>query len=128
MDEADACKSWLRPLSLKTPPDIYVIALEEMVDLNMINIVVSGSASDEKAAHWTLMMKNILNAKNDEGHEGYSLIIEKHMVGLYCAVFVRDGLIRYTNDIRYAFVPTGAMVGLGNKGKTNMPVTALTVF
>ena len=118
-ESAATFKSWLRP-SLDLPlADIYVIALEEIVDLNVINTVVSSSSSDEKANQWMLSIKNALNVKSDDGpnNEGYSMVIEKHMVGLLCGVFVRDNLLNYVSDMRFSLVATGAMVGLGNKGK-----------
>lgn len=117
-ESAATFKSWLRP-SLDLPlADIYVIALEEIVDLNVINTVVSSSSSDEKANQWMLSIKNALNVKSDDGpnNEGYSMVIEKHMVGLLCGVFVRDNLLNYVSDMRFSLVATGAMVGLGNKG------------
>lgn len=106
---------WLLPTA-----DLYVIGLQEMVKLDITSVVLSSSSSDYHAANWTVMFGKALNAKNADGsgskRENYSLLIEKHMVGIYCCVFVRDALLANVSDVRFSKVYTGGFGLLGNKG------------
>ena len=44
--------SWLLPQSAKNAADIYAVGFQEIVDLNVNNVVIDGSKSDEKSAYW----------------------------------------------------------------------------
>ena len=72
----DLCVQDLMPLLMPPEdnpklPDMYIIGLQEMVDLNVVNVLVTGGASLEKASVWALMLKNTLhrmtNMKDKQG-------------------------------------------------------------
>lgn len=83
-----------------------------MVDLNVMNVVINASTSDEMSAVWIQKLSSVLNSTGIE----YKLVIEKHLVGLECAVFSRASLISNINDVRFSIVYTGGYGVTGNKG------------
>jgi hypothetical protein len=105
-------KEWLLP----TQADIYVIGLQEVVELNMTTVVLSSSSSDKQASCWTVLLEKALNDGSGSHNEGFSLVIEKHMVGICCFVFVRQKLLANVSDVRFSKVCTGPFGLLGNKG------------
>lgn len=101
---------WL--LQDMSPADIYAVALQEIVDLNVVNVVLAGSASDEMSGLWTTKIESTLNSTGVE----YSLLIERHAVGLVGAVFVKKALLEHIRDVRSSVVYTGGYGTTGNKG------------
>ena len=102
---------WL--LSGSSPPaDIYAIGLQEIVDLNVINVVINSNASDEKSSYWHNQVFRVLQNTGVE----YSLLAEKHMVGLQLMIFTRLSLKASIGDVRSAHVYTGGYGVTGNKG------------
>lgn len=98
----------------ETPPaDLFVIGLQEIVDLNVVNVMLAGSTSDETAAAWLRKITEALNALN-AGE--YKLIVERHMVGLQAVAFVKASLAPQVHDIRSLLVATGGYGTTGNKG------------
>jgi inositol polyphosphate 5-phosphatase INPP5B/F len=104
--------SWL---SLPETPlaDIYGISLQEMVDLNVMNVVLIGSQSEDSTNNWT---QKILDTLNKLSGDQYTFICQKHMVGLYGGIFVKKSLSRFISDVRAASVYTGGYGTTGNKG------------
>lgn len=103
-------------LSLRGNPyaDIYAISLQEMVDLNMMNVVLVSSTSDEMSVLWTQKILDTLN--NMTGGDNYVLIGERHMVGLLGAVFAKRSVAGFITDFRSTVVYTGGYGTTGNKG------------
>jgi phosphatidylinositol-bisphosphatase len=104
-------KEWLlRPDH--PPADIYCVSLQEMVDLNVMNVVVNGSVSEEVGQMWVDRLLKVMNSTGIE----YKLVIEKHLVGLECAIFSRVSLLTNVSDVRWSIVYTGGYGVTGNKG------------
>jgi phosphatidylinositol-bisphosphatase len=109
----DTCDlgKWL--LSSTSPPaDIYAIGLQEIVDLNVMNVVINSTASDDKSTYWHNQVLRVLHSTGVE----YGLLTEKHMVGLQLMVFTRLSLRPSIGDVRSAHVYTGGYGVTGNKG------------
>lgn len=103
-------------LSLRGAPyaDIYVISLQEMVDLNMINVVLVTSTSDDMSIFWIQKILDTLN--NMTGGDNYKFIAERHFVGLMGMVFAKKSLAAHITDVRSTVVYTGGFGTTGNKG------------
>ena len=88
-------KDWLFPESAEYPSaDVYVIGMQEIVDLNMMNVVVNNKNSDENASYWVARVSEAL------GHAGstYALAAERHMVGITLMIFVRKSLVSHISS------------------------------
>lgn len=112
-------KEWLWPRASSEPrADVYVIGLQEMVKLNLVNTVLSSSASNAQAKKWIQLLQVALSYQRGDAldSEGYSLIIESHMVGLFACVFVRNSLCGHCSDVRFRLTRTGCYGLTGNKG------------
>jgi len=94
------------------PADIYVIGLQEMVDLNVMNIVINRSSSDDMALFWIMQLLEAFKARG----LNYSPLLEKHMVGLFLVVFCKTDLVNSISDVRSSAVCTGGYGVTGNKG------------
>jgi hypothetical protein len=105
--------SWL---SLQGAPyaDLYVISLQEMVDLNMINVVLMTSTSDDMAVIWSQKILDTLN--NMTGGDNYRIVAERHLVGLMGMAFAKKTTMPYITDVRSTVVYTGGYGTTGNKG------------
>ncbi len=102
---------WL--LRKDTPPaDVYVVSLQEVVDLNVMNVVINSSSSDEMSELWCNRIETLLNSTGID----YQVVIEKHMIGLVCMVFSRASLFNSLSDLRFSTVYTGSYGVTGNKG------------
>ena len=85
----------------KPTADIYVVGLEEMVDLTATTVVLEAQ-SQKRAGIWLEMISNALNksAKTDVGVRGrneeqdntYVLVESQILVGVFLCVFVRKSL------------------------------------
>jgi phosphatidylinositol-bisphosphatase len=103
-------KAWLFPQNVYA--DIYALGFQEIVDLNAMNVVVDGTKSAEKANHWTIELSELLYKSGIP----YTMLLQKHLVGILLVVFVRDNLLPQISDIRGNTVGTGLMGVMGNKG------------
>lgn len=97
--------------------DIYAIGLEEMVDLNPLNVVVSNAACDEASQIWLQRFLFVLNETSDGSLDTqYELLQKKHLVGLAEYIFAKSSLLPHIKDVRSSITLTGGMGMLGNKG------------
>ena len=98
--------------------DIYVIGLQEMVDLNAINVAINSASNTgsslQKAQAWKKSIMDCLNGNSE--NERFQLMAEKLLVGLYIVVFVRESLVPKVGDIRTTSTGVGSLGVLGNKG------------
>lgn len=105
--------AWLHPDNIDIPTaDLYVLGLQEIVDLNVVNVVMVSSTSDEVSSSWTLKIAEFLGKSS----LNYELLLERHLVGLQLVVFARKSLVPNITDIRSSVTGTGGMGVLGNKG------------
>ena len=85
----------------KPTADIYVVGLEEMVDLTATTVVLEAQ-SQKRAGLWLEMISNALNKsaktdvgvrrRNEEQNNTYVLVESQILVGVFLCVFVRKSL------------------------------------
>ena len=85
----------------KPTADIYVVGLEEMVDLTATTVVLEAQ-SQKRAGVWLEMISNALNKsaktdvgvrrRNEEQDNTYVLVESQILVGVFLCVFVRKSL------------------------------------
>ncbi|CAG0924108.1 unnamed protein product, partial [Notodromas monacha] len=95
-------------LCSESPPDIYVLGFEEIVDLNASNIV---GASTENAKAWEKEL-----CKTIGRDEAYILLTSVQLVGVCLFVFIRPHLAEVVKDVATDLVKTGLRGATGNKG------------
>ena len=110
-------KDWLFPKGQSQYADIYAIALQEIVDLNARNVVIDGSKSDEKSGYWNLQLYNIIVETTGKP---YTMLIERHLVGVSLAIFVKEVHASQVSDYRGATLGIGLMGVMGNKGAVSI--------
>ncbi|VDK69653.1 unnamed protein product [Onchocerca ochengi] len=98
-----------------TMPDIYVVGLEEIIDLNASNIV-SASTTNQRA--WALGLREALSKRNK-----YILLGCEQLVGVCIFVFIKPSLATSVRDMSVDSVKTGMGGATGNKGSVAMSLT-----
>ncbi|VDK88573.1 unnamed protein product [Litomosoides sigmodontis] len=96
-------------------PDIYVVGLEEIIDLNASNIV-SASTTNQRA--WALGLREALSKRNK-----YILLGCEQLVGVCIFVFIKPSLATSVRDVSINSVKTGMGGATGNKGSVAMSLT-----
>jgi hypothetical protein len=100
---------WLFPMQDMKSPDIYIIGLQEIVDLNAKNIVLSSNSS--KVEFW-----KILITKHLQKVDNYVVLKTLDLVGIFSIVFVKESLKENVKNIDSLIVRTGLLGTMGNKG------------
>jgi len=115
----ESLQSWLcADWSQHGPPDIVVVGLQEMVDLNAMNVAVENK-SQTRSVFWVDKIRNTLNSRqNTQGdpQRTYTELAVKYLVGLLVCVFVKAP---HKPRVKYAFtdsVGVGVAGFMGNKG------------
>ncbi|EJW82606.1 endonuclease/Exonuclease/phosphatase [Wuchereria bancrofti] len=98
-----------------TAPDIYVIGLEEIIDLNASNILFF-STTNQRA--WALGLREALSKRNK-----YILLGCEQLVGVCIFVFIKPSLATAVRDLSVNSVKTGMGGATGNKGSVAMSLT-----
>ncbi|KAL3981632.1 hypothetical protein ACH3XW_43860 [Acanthocheilonema viteae] len=98
-----------------TTPDIYVVGLEEIIDLNASNIV-NASTTNQRA--WALGLREALSKRNK-----YILLGCEQLVGVCIFVFIKPSLAISVRDMSINSVKTGMGGATGNKGSVAMSLT-----
>ncbi|VDP14333.1 unnamed protein product [Onchocerca flexuosa] len=96
-------------------PDIYVVGLEEIIDLNASNIV-NASTTNQRA--WALGLREVLSKRNK-----YILLGCEQLVGVCIFVFIKPSLATSVRDMSINSVKTGMGGATGNKGSVAMSLT-----
>lgn len=92
-------------------PDLIVIGLQEIVDLNAKNVV---AASNEKIMKiWETVISSNLRWKGD-----YIFITSKSLVGVFIMLYAKSYLKNRISKVETDIVKCGVMNKLGNKGAT----------
>jgi len=102
---------WILP-DKKNIADVFVIAFEEIVDLNTYNVVFDDSGSAERCSYWISKIDAILKTTG----ERFVFVFERHLVGMAIIVFVRESILNAVTDVRGASAGVGVMGVMGNKG------------
>ena len=81
------------------------------MDLNAINVALDNRKTQSRAVQWSEKISDCLNSVGN-----YTMISEKHLVGLLLCVFVKKNLVDKIKDVRTCSTGVGIMGVLGNKG------------
>jgi len=102
---------WLYPNPIKDmrTPDIYIICLQEIVNLNAKNIIISSNA--KKVDQWRNILTKVVNFIDK-----YTYLQTLDLVGIFFIVFVKDNLRQNIKNIDENVIRTGMMGTMGNKG------------
>mmetsp|Transcript_6235 Transcript_6235/g.9051 ORF Transcript_6235/g.9051 Transcript_6235/m.9051 type:complete len:807 (-) Transcript_6235:128-2548(-) len=99
-------------------PDIVVVGLQEMVDLNAVNVAVDNKSA-QRCQHWVERIKATLNDFRNSGNDpnrAYNLIAQKYLVGLLICVLVKNKHSSRVKHVHTDSVGVGVMGMMGNKG------------
>ena len=91
--------------------DVYAVGFQEIVDLNAINVALDNRKTQSRAVQWSEKIADCLSTVGN-----YTMISEKHLVGLLLCVFVKKNLVDKIKDVRTCSTGVGIMGVLGNKG------------
>jgi len=102
------------------PPDVVCVGFQEIVDLNAVNVAVDNK-TQQKTQFWSEKIHETLNnailkVSRDQARDGYTLIMQRSMVGLLVSVFVKNVHRPRTKYVSSASVGVGVMGIGGNKG------------
>lgn len=114
----------------QSPADVYVIALQEIVDLNNpLNVALDClGPSASQMMTWRESLSKALQeivpsskksaSMRDERSSirHYTLIADANLVGIALFVFVRGSLAQYITDVRISVCGVGFLGVMGNKG------------
>jgi phosphatidylinositol-bisphosphatase len=109
---------WLTPPHLEIA-DVYAIGFQEIVPLNSRNVALSGGQSTSRALYWQQAVQECL----DNTELPFTLVVERHLVGILLLVFARVSLMPQITDVRTSAVGVGLMGVMGNKGGVCMRMT-----
>ena len=93
-------------------PDIYMIGLQEIIELDTKNIL-SKKSNDNSVNLWITQFKNILSEK-------YVLLKSTSLVGILLLFFVKKEISEKIINIKMNTIKTGLFGALGNKGSCNI--------
>jgi len=106
------CESFQGILAASTtPPDIYAVGLQEMVDVNPGTVMIH----DAKATSaWEYHILQELAEKY--GPEAYAKLHSAHLVGTAVCIFIRADWLAEVKNIESSTVGCGLLKTMGNKG------------
>ena len=99
-------------------PDIIVIGLQEIVELDIIN-VLNINTNEENVNDWT---KNINSTIDHLFPYTYKLSAILHLIGLYCICFTKSQLKHKIKIVDTNVIKTGLFGTLGNKGYITLSI------
>ncbi|XP_055345487.1 inositol polyphosphate 5-phosphatase OCRL-like [Paramacrobiotus metropolitanus] len=106
--EADALDAWLRPPpDCPQPPHFYIIGFQEL-DLDKRAYVLETSLKEQE---WRRAVTASLKRMGD-----YRLLRLVRLVGIMLLVYVLEPLAQHVSNVSAAFIGTGIMGWMGNKG------------
>eukprot|EP00940_MAST-03C_sp_MAST-3C-sp2_P000451 g451.t1 len=121
-DDSVSLAKWLKPAccsasssaSVDVAPDIVVVGLQEMVELNMQHVMMDGSESDERGRMWTRRIT--IELRQLYPKSSFKRIKTKVMVGCFIAVFVAEKHVDAVRSVSATSDSTGLGGMFGNKG------------
>ena len=96
--------------------DIYSIGFQEAVDLNTMNVVMSNYQIEERVMYWQQQVEETIFSLNKDAQNQYTLLQEKHLVGIILFIYVKNRLLNSIRDLRSSESPCGVLGIMGNKG------------
>lgn len=103
--------SWLLPHG-EERADLYAIGFQEMVDLNAMNVAIDGGKAKGRSEFWCEKSQECLDSTGTK----YSLVMEKHLVGLLILIYVKTSVVSKVKDVRATSTGVGLLGMMGNKG------------
>ena len=103
----------------KKSPDIIIIGMQEIVELDLINIL-SINTNEESVNNWT---ENLTNTLEDIYPHTYIQSSILHLVGLFCICFTKIDLGDKLKIVDSSIIKTGLFGTLGNKGYVNLSLS-----
>ena len=103
-------------------PDIVAVGFQEIVDLNAVNVAVDNK-TQQRSQFWVERLSATLNNNarhnnrtSPQQQNGYSLLMQRSMVGLLICVYVKAPHMGRVKAVSADSVGVGVMGMMGNKG------------
>jgi phosphatidylinositol-bisphosphatase len=100
-------------------PDVYVVGLQEMVDLTATNVVMNAQCG-KRSKEWLGLLEGVLNRGGGGagGKEGdrFELLGTRYLVGVFVAVFAKRKYRPFVSGVQDATAAVGIFGVAGNKG------------
>ena len=77
-------------------PEMYMVGLQEMVDLEVIGSVMCSKDLD-RMHDWELLVQEALNKVGKKTNYSYTLMARKVMFGCYIMLFARKDVVQRTS-------------------------------
>ena len=103
--------SWLKPKNDKIIPNIYLIGLQEVVELSTVNIVSNKEDKQKVLKDWGLLIEKTLIKIGK-----YRKMIEMNLVGINFYFYALEAEADNITNITNKYVKTGLGGTAGNKG------------
>ena len=113
--------SWLKPKNDKIIPDIYLIGLQEVVELSTANIVSNKEDKQKVLKDWGLRIEKTLIKIGK-----YKKMIEMNLVGINFYFYALESKADNISNISNIFIKTGLGGTAGNKGSCCINFNYLT--
>lgn len=100
-------------------PDVYVVGLQEMVDLTAANVVAQAQCG-KRSKEWLVLLQETLSKASSGGKEGerFELLGTHYLVGVMIAVLVKKKYRPFITGLQEATAAVGLFGVGGNKGGT----------
>jgi len=138
---AAGLSEWILGEETEPKADVYAIGFQEMVDLSLGNVLLTGSLSDEYANLWREAISRLLSSSStasaaagattatstttstkgeekeeeeeeeDDANASYVCVCEEHLVGIVLFVFVKKSLQMLIEDVGCTTLRFGAFFG-----------------
>ncbi len=98
-------------------PDVYVVGLQEMVDLNAANVVAQAQCG-KRSKEWQVLLQETLSKASSGGKEGerFELLGTHYLVGVMIAVLAKKKYRPFISGLQEATAAVGLFGVGGNKG------------
>lgn len=102
-------------------PDVYVVGLQEMVDLTAANVVAQAQCG-KRSKEWLVLLQDTLSKASSGGKEGerFELLGTQYLVGVMIAVLVKKKYRPFITGLQEATAAVGLFGVGGNKGGAAM--------
>ena len=77
-------------------PDVYVLGLQEMVDLSPTNVTGVTNNSSKRSKEWSGLVESVL------GRDNFELVGSRYLVGVLVAVFIKKKYRPYVTEVQDA--------------------------
>lgn len=97
--------------------DMYIIGLQEMVDLTATNVALQTQCG-KRAKEWCTMLESILNTSCTR--DSYDYVGSRYLVGVLVCALIKRKYKPYLKDVQDATAAVGVMGVMGNKGGVSL--------